>query len=117
MIGMHATTGKHLAGTDHLRQSVLDILNTPKRSRVLVRDYGSDLYKYLDNPHDSGVQVAIIAESAGALARWEKRLLVKTVNIGTISPTHVLLTIVGINTETGDAITLEGIAVDRAKYN
>lgn len=30
MQGVNAKTGKRLAGNDHLRQSVIDILSTPK---------------------------------------------------------------------------------------
>lgn len=48
MNGVNCRTGKRLSGVAHLRQSVSDILNTPVGSRVLVRDYGSDLFELLD---------------------------------------------------------------------
>ena len=38
MNGVNSRTGKRLSGSDHLRQSVSDILSTPLGSRVLVRD-------------------------------------------------------------------------------
>lgn len=50
MNGVNCRTGKRLSGAVHLRQSVSDILNTPVGSRVLVRDYGSDLFELLDSP-------------------------------------------------------------------
>lgn len=50
MNGVNNRTGKRLSGADHLRQSVSDILTTPVGSRVLVRDYGSDLFSLVDNP-------------------------------------------------------------------
>ena len=52
MNGVNSRTGKRLSGSDHLRQSVSDILSTPLGSRVLVRDYGSDLFSLVDNPRD-----------------------------------------------------------------
>jgi hypothetical protein len=41
---------------------------TPIGSRVLVRDYGSDLFSLVDNPRDDMTRLQIIAASATALA-------------------------------------------------
>ncbi|MBF9190536.1 GPW/gp25 family protein, partial [Enterobacter hormaechei] len=76
MNGVNSRTGKRLSGSDHLRQSVSDILSTPVGSRVLIRDYGSDLFSLLDNPRDDLTRLRIIAATASALARWEPRLKV-----------------------------------------
>lgn len=43
MLGTDANTGKALEGMAHLRQSIRDILGTPLGSRVMRRDYGSEL--------------------------------------------------------------------------
>ncbi len=40
-IGMNRDTGKAITETDHLRQSVRDILLTPQGSRLARREYGS----------------------------------------------------------------------------
>jgi hypothetical protein len=40
-IGMSQRTGKAITDTDHLRQSVRDILLTPQGSRLARREYGS----------------------------------------------------------------------------
>lgn len=74
MNGVNSRTGKRLSGSDHLRQSVSDILSTPVGSRVLVRDYGSDLFSLVDNPRDDLTRLRIIAATASALARWEPGL-------------------------------------------
>ncbi|MGL5293614.1 MAG: GPW/gp25 family protein, partial [Aeromonas sp.] len=42
--GMNATTGRTISSTDHIIQSVRDILITPVGSRVMRRDYGSELF-------------------------------------------------------------------------
>ena len=67
MNGVNSRTGKRLSGSDHLRQSVSDILSTPLGSRVLVRDYGSDLFSLVDNPRDDLTRLRIIAATAGTL--------------------------------------------------
>lgn len=46
MNGVNSRTGKRLSGVAHLRQSVRDILTTPVGSRVLIRDYGSELFSF-----------------------------------------------------------------------
>jgi phage baseplate assembly protein W len=50
MIGMSAATGKALGDLSYLRQSIRDILTTPKGSRVMRRGYGSDLFELIDAP-------------------------------------------------------------------
>jgi len=67
MNGVNSRTGKRLSGSDHLRQSVSDILSTPVGSRVLIRDYGSDLFSLVDNPRDDLTRLRIIAATASAL--------------------------------------------------
>jgi len=44
MNGIHAVTGRSLAGLGHLNQSIRDILTTPIGSRVMRRQYGSRLF-------------------------------------------------------------------------
>lgn len=52
MRGMSRTMGKALSGIDHLRQRLMDALTTPRGTRVILRDYGSDL-PYLVDGHMS----------------------------------------------------------------
>lgn len=116
MQGVNAANGKRLAGTAHLRQSVFDILTTPIGSRVLVRDYGSDLLDLVDNPQDESTRVHIIAATASALAKWEPRLQVKTVALQFAGAGQFDLTIYGINTETGYPITLEELTINGDQF-
>lgn len=111
MIGMNAATGKHLSGDEHLRQSIIDILTTPKGTRVLCREYGSDVLKYVDNPQDDETRVNIIAAVAGALARWEKRLIVTHISVVKVAEGHSVLTITGKNTETSKPMRFEGLNI------
>jgi len=101
MNGVNNRTGKRLSGVAHLRQSVSDILTTPIGSRVLVRDYGSDLFSLVDNPRDDLTRLQIIAASATALARWETRLKVTRVLVSfPDGESGCVLDIEGINKET-----------------
>ena len=110
MQGVNAHTGKRLSGDAHLRQSVEDILMTPVGSRVLLRDYGSDIPSLVDNPNDDTQRVRIISAAAAALARWEPRLTLKRVSVSQ-QESQVILTLEGINNETGQAVRMEGVKV------
>jgi len=74
MHGMHAHTGKPLSGTAHLMQSVADILTTPIGTRIMRRDYGSQLPELIDQPHNGAGIVRMYGAIATALHRWEPRL-------------------------------------------
>ncbi|HCG8352159.1 phage baseplate protein [Vibrio chagasii] len=111
MRGMDATTGRALSGIDHLKQSVRDILTTPIGSRVMRRDYGSRLFDLIDNPGNPETVADIVAESAQALKKWEKRIEVSRVLVTSAQPGSVTLTIEGKYKPNGEPITLEGIEV------
>ncbi|WP_415720616.1 GPW/gp25 family protein [Photobacterium ganghwense] len=111
MKGMDAATGRALSGMEHLKQSVRDILTTPVGSRVMRRDYGSRLFDLIDNPGNPETVADIVAESAQALKKWEKRIEVSRVRVVAAQPGNVLLTIEGRYRPNGQPITLEGIEV------
>ncbi|WP_110915295.1 GPW/gp25 family protein [Enterobacter roggenkampii] len=112
MNGVNCRTGKRLSGAAHLRQSISDILTTPVGSRVLVRDYGSDLFSLVDNPRDDLTRLQIIAATASALARWEPRLKVTRVVVSFPKDTSgCVLDIEGINKETSTPYRTGGISV------
>lgn len=74
LIGMDSETGKPLAGIEHLKQSIRDILTTPIGSRVMRRDYGSNLMALLDRPMNSQLVVDIQVAVSMALSLQEPRL-------------------------------------------
>jgi len=112
MNGVNNRTGKRLSGSDHLRQSVSDILSTPLGSRVLVRDYGSELFSLVDNPRDDLTRLRIIAATASALARWEPRLRVKRVMVTfPADETGCVVDIEGINKENNLPASTGGIQI------
>lgn len=48
--GMNSATGKAIMDTEHLRQSVKDILIMPQGSRIARREYGSLLSALIGQP-------------------------------------------------------------------
>lgn len=81
MLGMSRTNGRAVEFDAHLAQSINDILTTPVGSRVMRRDYGSDLPRLIDAPLNGETQVDVFAAVAEALDRWEPRLRLVRVSI------------------------------------
>jgi len=76
MMDLH--TGKSISKEAHIKQSIFDILTTPKGETVLNRNYGSNAYQMLDMPINA-VATALSAEVMTSLTTQEKRI--KIVNV------------------------------------
>lgn len=111
MKGLNANTGKALSGLDHLRQSIIDILTTPVGTRVMRRDYGSELYKLIDAPVNHSTLLRMYAATATALRKWETRFKLESVKAINAEPGKVILDLTGIYLPDGKEITLEGVEV------
>lgn len=81
MSGMGRDTGHRLSERAHLAQSISDILSTPKGTRVMRRDYGSDLPALIDAPINGETVVDLFMATAEALDRWEPRYRLRRVEI------------------------------------
>lgn len=112
MIGTDATTGKSLAGIDHLRQSIRDILTTPVGSRVMRREYGSRLFQLVDAPMNRSTLLAIYTAAIEAIERWEPRFRVTKVVATEAAPGRVVLDVTGEYLPDGVPVTLDGIVVN-----
>jgi Phage baseplate assembly protein W len=80
-IGMSQQDGKAITDTDHLRQSVRDILLTPQGSRIARREYGSLLSALIDRPQNPALRLQVMAAIYVALSRWEPRLTLESITI------------------------------------
>jgi phage baseplate assembly protein W len=109
--GMNAQTGQSIADIDHLRQSITDILTTPRGARVMRREYGSDLPRLIDGPINARLLLRVYTATAYALARWEQRLKLTRVysDLATDQPGGLVLTIEG--TVNGSPVRIAGITV------
>ena len=111
MLGMDKHTGQAISGLAHLKQSIEDILTTPKGSRVMRRDYGCDLFSLVDNPYSQVLVGDITMAVSEALLRWEPRFELQSVAVNTIGEGKVSLDISGVYLVDGQPITLEGILI------
>ncbi|EKR3354174.1 GPW/gp25 family protein [Salmonella enterica] len=80
-IGMSRNDGQVIGDTDHLRQSVRDILLTPQGSRLARREYGSLLSALIDQPQNPALRLQIMSAVYVALNRWEPRLTLDSITI------------------------------------
>ncbi|EJF7977841.1 GPW/gp25 family protein [Escherichia coli] len=80
-IGMSQSNGKAITDTDHLRQSVRDILLTPQGSRIARREYGSLLSALIDQPQNPALRLQVMSAVYVALSRWEPRLTLDSITI------------------------------------
>jgi phage baseplate assembly protein W len=110
MIGMNVDTGAELAGFAHLEQSIRDILLTPKGSRVMLRDYGSDLFALVDQPLNESTKMAIMAATVGALTTWEPRIQVQSVTVAA-DPANgsISINLTALYLPDGQVINIEGL--------
>jgi phage baseplate assembly protein W len=111
MNGMHKDTGKPLSGLAHLRQSIVDILSTAPETRIMRRDYGSDLFNLIDAPQNAATMARFYASVAVALDRWEPRLRLTKVTAEGSQSGEVILTVRGYYRHNGEEIQLEGISL------
>ncbi len=95
MSGLDRQTMVPLASEAHLAQSIQDILSTPVGSRVMRRDYGSDLPRLVDAPITPQTMIDLYAATAAALERWEPRFDLVRVQVAQASAGHVELALEG----------------------
>lgn len=111
MRGMNAITGRPVDGKDHLRQSIIDILSTRKGTRVMRRDYGSDIPSIVDRPANDQLAVDMYVAVAEALDRWEPRLKLREVSMTLLGDGVIEFSITGNYLPNGEVITLNGIVI------
>lgn len=104
---MNRSTGLAVAGMDHLKQSVADILTTPLGTRLARRTYGSLLPDLVDQPDNQLTRLRMYAATASALMRWEPRLRVTRVQLASgPAAGQMTLELTGEYVPTGQAVGL-----------
>lgn len=79
--GMNRFTGQSISESQHISQSIQDILTTPLGSRVMRRDYGSAIFELIDQPQSAAVKLQIMAAAVIALTRWEPRIRITEIEV------------------------------------
>ena len=104
-IGMSRNDGQAIADTDHLRQSVRDILLTPQGSRLARREYGSLLSALIDQPQNPALRLQIMSAVYVALNRWEPRLTLDSITISSNFDGSMVVELTG-HSNNGAPVTL-----------
>lgn len=71
--GMNVATGRAVSDLEHIRQSWRDILTTQIGSRVMRRNYGSQVPELIDQPMNGVTRLRVMSAAVAALVRWEPR--------------------------------------------
>ncbi|RBP72697.1 GPW/gp25 family protein [Shewanella sp.] len=79
--GMNRFDGRGLSESQHISQSIQDILTTPLGSRVMRRDYGSAIFELIDQPQSAAIKLQIMAAAVIALTRWEPRIRITEIEV------------------------------------
>lgn len=75
--------GEVVEGIRDVEQCLAIILTTPKGSDVLRPTFGSDLWRYIDNPISAAIP-AIVRETSAAIAMWEPRVKLLGVRVSPV---------------------------------
>ena len=114
-VSVDMSTGQRLEGLAHLKASIRDVLTTPVGTRVMRRDYGSNLFELIDRPINALTLTQIYAATAAALQKWEPRLKVTRVQAAPlpseISQGRISIDLEGEYLPEGREVLLEGIVV------
>jgi phage baseplate assembly protein W len=108
---MNINNGKNITQTEHLKQSITNILTTPIGSRVMRRDYGSNLFNKIDHPINGELIAEIYSDIVESLFIWEPRFELEQVLIQSISSGKITIDLEGSFLSNGEKITLENIQI------
>lgn len=103
-LGLNPHTGGSIRDSDHISQSIRDILLTPKKTRVMRRDYGSALADLVDGPQNLALPLRLRAAVVMALNGQEPRIRVTAVNISNDEQGACVLTITSTRADTQQAL-------------
>jgi len=73
-INQNISESNSLIDIKSIRQSINNLLETRKGTRLFLSEYGTDIESYLFDPMDFSVAFQIYVEITNAIARWEPRV-------------------------------------------
>jgi len=88
--GINRHNGEKINEWRHVEQSILDLFTTKPGTRVMRRDYGSDIPDLIDRPQDSNLVLEVALAAGVALDRWEPRFRLRGVGIERAGPDGVM---------------------------
>jgi phage baseplate assembly protein W len=82
MAGINAQTGQALDGWEHTAQ----IFSTRIGTRVMRRDFGSNIPNLIDRPGTQDLIVDVVLAAAEALEKWEPRFQLRRLQVPQAGP-------------------------------
>lgn len=68
-------------GETNIRESIRVVLSTDKDERIALPDFGAGLMRFLFEPNTTATHARITDSIVTALARWEPRIAVESVDV------------------------------------
>ena len=103
--GMNRNTGLGISDTEHISQSIRDILLTPVGSRVMRREYGSLLSALIDMPQNPALRLQIMVACYSAIQKWEPRIRLTAISFETGDAGEMYVDITGMRTDPGASVS------------
>lgn len=88
--GLNRVDGKSLTDWNHVAQSLTTIFTTPIGSRVMRREFGSEVPFLIDRPMDDVNLLKLYAAMANAVLRWEPRFRLTHCQYNRVGPDGVI---------------------------
>lgn len=103
--GMNRSSGRSIGDTEHISQSMRDILLTPVGSRVMRREYGSLLSALIDMPQNPALRLQIMVACYSAIQKWEPRIRLTSISFEAGDAGAMYVDITGVRTDTGTPVS------------
>ena len=78
--GLNRSTGGQIGDLAHIWQSIRDILTTPIGTRLMRRNYGSEVPSLIDQPLNGVTRLRVMSAAVAAIVKWEPRVSVQAVS-------------------------------------
>ncbi|ELC2811490.1 GPW/gp25 family protein [Salmonella enterica] len=104
-MGMNRNTGLGISDSEHISQSMRDILLTPVGSRVMRREYGSLLPALIDMPQNPALRLQIMVACYSAIQKWEPRIRLTSISFERGDTGEMYVDITGMRTDTGASVS------------
>ena len=99
-------TGKLLTEIEHIKQSLADLISTPIGSRVMRRDYGTQLANLIDQPTSETLYLKCYSTIYLAILRWEPRIEISKIFISSQEQGKQVLDIEGVLIQSGQNLNM-----------
>jgi phage baseplate assembly protein W len=98
--------GKPLTEIEHIKQSLADLISTPIGSRIMRRDYGTQLANLIDQPTSEVLYLKCYSTIYLAVLRWEPRIEISKIFISSQEQGKQVLDIEAVLTQSGQNLNM-----------